>query len=1106
MDLVIKDRRRAGIDSSEAMILVVGDDSTCKSDFALNLAEARGTTENHLHVAGVKVFTNRGMAVVMETTPLRTVEGLSRVVTGRVWVSQNSLRQLSGLVVFVVCCIASTNPTDDISWLSVLASVFEKNTKEIMILVNSKDSTEKARQKLIKALKKNGFKWQENIIFVSAPETGGCLDPAIIKRVLQSGVDGPPMSPVLLPRGSWYDLDNPKCGPWDPEHVILFGRSGSGKSTLANMLTSGRVDGAASNFPIGSGVSGGTEKVNVGQGRGWRVVDTPALLLEKYDESKTTDRVRNLIKDYLNLVEGVYCHFIYVWKKDGGYEADMRLWQVFGELFSSKGIEYHMTIVVSGSDQKWVNENLHHLRSCFVGCDLFIAAEFPPTEHGSKNFEYHYQRLRLGGLKELEKCLANRYQLDLSCRLGMWLRGTLRSEIPHGVHKPLATWAYLRQYFMLPNSLWHEEVDTWTATTQYLHNMWNFTTFVLSGEALRFPLMAREQALRLRETPGFEPSREPNSEIIGNVENLETKPVMGSPLMPEEKLQKEGKVDKSMVLGGTSNLLSVFIGVIMEKRDDGYFVSSEWLLRLEENEREFLMSLLRGAGYSQACQTSTVTLFIRLKNNVQHGMGSTEASRTFSSTEKMVDDGAGIARQGLRKLTLQEKGKIANASSSDDIGESSDNWRQVATWESFQAALKSTSHQSFCASTQWLAGLKEAEQEALIDTLTEARYVKTSETNNVTWFGRMQGQVRNITGSACDNDSSSSSNKNDVASDKVKTGMSKLSGLQKNMRDDDTASDSSDVTNRVETSQMQDNRSPCHPQSLSVKCSSLSRSPQVPLSPNGHFRRQQLGDVIVTMPGSEQYLNIPTAMEKRFSIMGFTIVDGRGEEIPMGFKAIAETSLSCCLKNDGHDSKVRIKISKISGKAEKDHESVEGSCNVMVVSLVCTNLNSCVRSGDSAHIEDIVLDLEDEYHHNPRRRVLLDGQVVEGGMTQTIDHVWMQLTGNDPPNSVPGSISLALQGTTTRILIDGTSLPTNKPASLIFKQPRPVIVEGSASMTSPRSFLEVDVRYQLEVSYYKPASNPISEGGVVWATYPISKVIHFDCCVNLSTESEFTNW
>ncbi|CAM6120324.1 unnamed protein product [Calypogeia fissa] len=300
--------------------------------------------------------------------------------------------------------------------------------------------------------------------------------------------------------------------------------------------------------------------------------------------------------------------------------------------------------------------------------------------------------------------------------------------------------------------------------------------------------------------------------------------------------------------------------------------------------------------------------------------------------------------------------------------------------------------------------------------------------------------------------------------------------------------------------QMQDSRSHFDAQSLTVKCSSLSGSPQ-PLPSNGHFCRQQLGDVIVTMPGSVQSLNIPTRMETRFSIMGFTIVDGRGMEIPMAFKAIAETSLSFWVKKDGHDSKVRIKLSKISGQVEKDQESVEESCNVMVVSLVCTNLNSCVRSGDGAHIENIVLDLEDEYQHHPRNRVLVDEQIVEDGMTKTIKHVWMQLAGNDPPNSAPGSISLALQGTCTRILIGGTSLPTNKPASLIFKHPRPVIVEGSASMASPKSFLEIDVRYQLEVSYYKPASNPISEGGVCWAVYLTSKVIDFDCCVNLSSES-----
>ncbi|CAM6121358.1 unnamed protein product [Calypogeia fissa] len=472
-----KFHRPVGIDTSEALILVVGNDSESKSRFARDLAEARGATANHENMARVRLFTKKPspheapVTVVMDTAPLRTAEDLSRVDNARVWVSQNSLRKLYGQVVFVVCFI---DPTDEIyeepnfeqnnfSWLHVLGSVFEHKKKEIMILVNSMEKVpdEATRQRLIKVLRRDGFRWQENIIFVSPSKRRGYGNTPILKKVLQCSVvrgcsahddeiaivtPGAAMRPFRLPRVVWHNRD--KFGPWGPENVILFGMSGSGKSTLANMLTSGTLDGVDAIFSTSSGLRGETKKARKGQGRGWRVIDTPGLGEPNKDfrSGVSTDRAAKLIREYVMLVQGFFCHFIYVWKKGRVELSDPVLWDIFNKMFNGEGIGKHMTIVVSGADQAWLDENIDHLKECFVGCDSFITADFPAKDPDSdEETEHENQDIRLESLKELEDYLASLCRLDSSCKLGMWSVGTQRSMMARGDDSPFTMGARIRQ-------------------------------------------------------------------------------------------------------------------------------------------------------------------------------------------------------------------------------------------------------------------------------------------------------------------------------------------------------------------------------------------------------------------------------------------------------------------------------------------------------------------------------------------------------------------------------------------------------------------------------------------------------------------------------------
>lgn len=68
-----------------------------------------------------------------------------------------------------------------------------------------------------------------------------------------------------------------------------------------------------------------------------------------------------------------------------------------------------------------------------------------------------------------------------------------------------------------------------------------------------------------------------------------------------------------------------------------YFVSSKCLLRLEENQRQSLLSILWKGGYSEIYQTTTTTLFARLKSDDENRIAYYGASSVFK--ERSVSGG-----------------------------------------------------------------------------------------------------------------------------------------------------------------------------------------------------------------------------------------------------------------------------------------------------------------------------------------------------------------------------------------------------------------------------------------------------------------------------------
>ncbi|CAM6120318.1 unnamed protein product [Calypogeia fissa] len=1156
---VYKDRPPAAgcTQSSEALILVVGNDSEFKSRFARDLAEARGATKNYVDMAGVRVFTKTSEEpVVMDTTPLRTVKGTSRLDTARVWISQNSLRKLSGQVVLVVCCIASTNPTDEIyrtpkfeqnrfTWLHVLARAFDKNRKEIIILVDSMDSPDElSKQNLSQVLKRDGFKWQENIIFVSPSNGGGYLNSPIVKKILQSSVDRgnaeddtristtiAAISPVRLPMVTWHDRNKDKFGPWGPDNVILFGMSGSGKSTLANMLTSGRLDGVGLKFPISSSVRGRTKKVTISQGRGWRVIDTPGLGEPNEDERSTisTDRAGKLIKDYVMLVQGVYCHFIYMWKKGRVTVSDTILWRIFNKMFYAEGSGKHMTIVVSSADQAWLEENIDHLKECFVGCDSFITVDFPPNDpDGDEELEMENQEIKLESLTLLEGYLASLCRRDLSCRLGMWSLATERSMLVRGEDKPFTLGADVRiglsaaepqpsdfelaraiiriKTLMNRTFLPGQKLDlvpgmeVWSHYKIVRQMSFTNTAFVqdlVPGESL--------------DLTGRKTSEEAGTPLGGSIELGTLDPgkpqIVGPGHLPNPDTTE---IPETLETKSTSNLLMVFIGLIKENSGDGYFVSSKWLLRLQENERESLMSVLTGSGYSEACQTSTTTLFARFTDDVQYGITSTEASRTFSSNRRMGDD-LQLARPALRAHKNAEivNAEIAKVSSSDDPGKSStsiDTRRQVPTWESFQAAVQSKILQSFCVRTEWLSDLKNHEKTTLDQALKDAGYEKISQTKDETWYERIQGQLGNISGAP--GESSRLSNKNDVASGNANVDSSRLTNnvVSGNVKKSGKwklfgcfrpqTSDSPGVASTGETRTIEGHDSPCRAQCLRIACSSALGSPRV-LSADEHSGRQQYGDVYVTMLGNRHF-RIASSIEKHFQMQTIRFSsEGRTREVPIDLKAIVETSLSCCLRVGDHTPKVRIKFSKICGQVRNKGPDTE-LCNAMVVSSLCTSVHASMRRDNHEGQIDLIVD--EEYYSPPyRRTVIASGQHLGGNS----DLVWLERSGRTPNDQEPGSTSLALRSDIEgRRREDVRQRAQGAHHDLLFHVPQhPIVFEGDIDGTIyPDSFLEFHLRFLLDISYYKPCG-PIYEDGDVWHATDSREEIDFGCFFQINTEN-----
>ncbi|CAM6081631.1 unnamed protein product [Calypogeia fissa] len=200
-----------------------------------------------------------------------------------------------------------------------------------------------------------------------------------------------------------------------PISVILFGRTGSGKSTLAQMFTIGNLDPNSESFVSSSGIRGETKELKVGEGRRWRVVDTPGFG-EPRDPHSTisSDEAERKIKQYIHMIEGTYTHCLYTVMRDRIDELDKKLWKFFVRLFGDS-IGTNFSIVISNASTGWVDQNRADLAASFKGCDSFLSAEFPPVRKDDEEWEMELAEIRTDSLEQLEAELAKLGRLPVEC-------------------------------------------------------------------------------------------------------------------------------------------------------------------------------------------------------------------------------------------------------------------------------------------------------------------------------------------------------------------------------------------------------------------------------------------------------------------------------------------------------------------------------------------------------------------------------------------------------------------------------------------------------------------------------------------------------------------
>ncbi|CAM6092977.1 unnamed protein product [Calypogeia fissa] len=195
-----------------------------------------------------------------------------------------------------------------------------------------------------------------------------------------------------------------------------------------------------------------------------------------------------------------------------------------------------------------------------------------------------------------------------------------------------------------------------------------------------------------------------------------------------------------------------------------------------------------------------------------------------------------------------------------------------------------------------------------------------------------------------------------------------------------------------------------------------------------------------------------------------------------------------------------MKFSEISGEI-KGVDLDEQPCNFIILSCIGTTVYGCIRRADNEDdFEQIALDLDDEYRRPQGRAV----EQVRRDHTNPsdIDLVWLEISSSHAKNRKVGSITLGLRADVNARLDDDLRRKVQRAHTLSFyNAQRPVIFEGKIEVDDQQqSFLEFQIRYKLEVCYYKP-SITTGEEFLFCPCTPTPQTIDFICCFRIRSEN-----
>ncbi|CAM6087973.1 unnamed protein product [Calypogeia fissa] len=456
------------VNHKEVVILVVGSNSEQKRGVVESLTRCGEWDE--CKTVGVRILTCKSRdRIVVDTTLLVDVPGKSPSAIARRWISRNALRRIliDRLVVVVcvfTCAVRNTCRYEMFSysycWVDVFGLIFQDHKEAVIMLVNTEgivdvipESTKTELERFVQYHELPA----KNIIYSNLTDgddtfskvvdesiqsnrkishDGNLLRaisfwPSVSRRHTEDMQNRSPrasLHPPVIPLPVAVSSEKEMFGPWGPERVILFGRTGSGKSTLAQMLTLGDLDPHNKKFMSSSGIRGGTSEIEHGEGRGWYVLDTPGFGEPKGAASTiSTQEAERKIKKYVKMLEGTFSHYVYVVRAARLDQLEERLWKFFLKLFGEE-IKQHFSVVVSEADEEWVQNNLPELRACFIGCESFLSAEFPPIDKTDQDMEDLYQGIRKESLQKLEENLSELNRVDMHCSYGKNSKMHVRNE------------------------------------------------------------------------------------------------------------------------------------------------------------------------------------------------------------------------------------------------------------------------------------------------------------------------------------------------------------------------------------------------------------------------------------------------------------------------------------------------------------------------------------------------------------------------------------------------------------------------------------------------------------------------------------------------------